>query len=309
MSAAIQSTERATRRRRRYANDMHLDDKDCEPDVDTSELLHDGSNLVQTKQSLLQITGENSDLIDLALLRQMMLNIRDTNLTHKFPAVNARLCEQLTFDERKRIIVVLNSVEGYGIDTLPNYLGCLRIGGAKKEQHTFLLASGRQVAVARLLAWLCDNSLGNYTSEKMEIARNRQTKGLAALSRHFTVHNTCHTDDCVNPLHYQRGSAPNDKSLLNRTTHAASGRDVHEDEHETALAERTMSRESYVMTPIESMIKSLHIADDLVNMAAFAHGMLTDETSFDADENVWRKPSAHVVRASAPMLATLSLIK
>lgn len=255
---------------------------DTERDVDNSGLLDDGQNLVQ-QTTPLTIVDHTADVITLVILRHVLLNMRDMDLMRKYSVVHTRLRENVTLDERKRVLTLLNSIEIYAVDTIPHYLGCMRLAGDTEGiAATFRLACGKRVAVARLLYWLCDNSLANHLLDKETIARARQHNetttgiGLGALGHKFKVFNSCETAECVNPQHQRRcctaayvsksseldaelRSVLNEAPPVDSPSYAAlqtlrnytANRD-----REWLLTERELCRDSYFMSPIEMSLPS-----------------------------------------------------
>lgn len=261
--------------KRRYIVSSKSGQFDRDSDIDAGLLLleDDGSNLDQ-KPPRIPIVEPTSEIVPLSVLRNVMLNMRDEEVALAHPVVHRRLRDNVTFDERKRVIALLNAVENYPTDTLPNYLGCMRLSGTICVQQNFRLACGRRVPVARLLFWLCDESEANYDEDAAVMRRTGDERGLGVLGHQFAVSNSCHTEDCINAQHYSRRNkhvhtqAELDAELARHDaiSDAADLKIMHQymanRDHEWTLTERELCRDSYVMSPVESMLTKLKLVAD-----------------------------------------------
>jgi hypothetical protein len=243
-------------------------------DFDAAELVvEDGRNLVQ-KATELSIVDHTGEILSLAELRDVLLNVREPRVMLKYPSVHRRLRQYVSLDERRRVLALLNAVESFAADTLPNYLGCMRLAGIGSAQQSFVLASGKRVPVARLLFWLCDNSIANALDDDAYMESKGAERGLGALSYHLAICNSCRTEDCINAQHYTRRARH--RRVSNADLHSgepcaslavlrqyAESRD-----REWSLAERELCRDSYFSSPIESMIATLYLDDESSSDAA-----------------------------------------
>lgn len=244
-----------------------------------------GHNLEPT--GIARHTGDQSpeNVITLASLRHVLLNMHSARIAERYRFVHRRLREYVTLEERKRLIALLNTMQHHPPDTLPHYLGCMRM--VRNPTSIFTVASGCRIPLMRMVFWVCDNDETNFIEDEQvlsELAETARLKGIAALRYRFTVENTCHTVGCVNTQHYKRTNS--------LTTSVADARRLAEDENthfqlltdqwadtqaleeleqlrkyteacdeEWVAAERALSRDSYLMSPLEAGLVKLSVSD------------------------------------------------
>lgn len=286
--------QRMARRRAQEAAERHaaLDDCDGGADIDVSVLFEDGSNLVQQATSY-AITDTTGDLISLTTLRNMLLNMRDTRLMSAQPVVHARLRQCVTFEERKRLLLILNDMESYEIDTLPHYLGCMRCriknSATPATLVTFVPACGPRINIAKLLHWLCSKT-SDVDSERETRNDGKGECGAGMLGRSYVVFSECRNEECVNPNHYRR-RVPAQNTASDALEAALSVDNVLQQyaaahDREWALTERELCRTSYTTSPVEAMlINEFAPKMDLDGCDADTSGSVVDESASHSSED------------------------
>lgn len=258
---------------------------DGDRDACTEGLGDTGHNLEPT--GMARDVGDESPthVLTLAALRYVLLNMHSRRAAERYQFVHTRLREYCTLEERKRLVALLNTMQTYPSDTLPHYLGCMRM--VRNPTSVFTVASGCRIPLMRMVFWVCDNDATNFMEDEAVLTVLSETarlKGIAALRYRFTVENTCETVGCVNTQHYKR--------VNSLTTSVADARRLAEDEsthfqllsdhwadtqafeelaqlrlyteacsEDWVTAERTMARDSYLMSPLEAGLTNLSVSD------------------------------------------------
>lgn len=240
-----------------------------------SDMMHDfeeqddevqnGSNLVQVTTPM-TIVDYAAETVPLATLRHILVNMRDLLTIDANPVVHERLREYLTLAERKRLLVLLDGVKTYPIDTTLWLLGCMW-----HADKRFTLESGPRIKLVRFLHWLCGNNEAAHASDKeiLTAAARRlggRSPSFAELGKRFVHKNLCQNADCINPLHFVRHNAAPDvddgESLasilpaISLNTEADAQRLRECGEHDW-IAEKlsVRSRRTFGYSPLENMLE------------------------------------------------------
>lgn len=249
-------------------------------------LCETGNNLEPTGTARLVSEQSDDHVITLGALRHVLLNMHAQYIVDLYPFVHRRLREYVTLEERKRLISLLNMINAHAVDTLPHYLGCMRM--QRDSTSIFTVASGGRIPLMRMIFWVCDNSEVNFLADEAvlcELSDTARLKSIAALRYRFTVENKCKTSGCVNSHHYKRVN--NLTTTVDDARRLAENDDAHFDlladhwadtqalaefeqfrqftsdcSEQWVLAERALSRDGYMMSPIEAGLNGLSFDDD-----------------------------------------------